>query len=190
MPYKTNVSRLSSSKTIRQSTQQKQTGTQFVKIGFNGRTLPDSALKWSCARDIDTGLLWEIKLFDAGVSDVEHRYSWYDPTKTVSGFKNNGECYGIECDTDAYTREINRIGLCDSTLWRVPTFSELETLLDRQYAHPVINQAVFYNTRSASYWSKTQLSYNPNMVMQIDFFDGTSSPAPIRFKLALRLVSL
>ncbi len=172
-----------------QGRQKMQVATKFTKTGFNGQTLPDSALQWSCARDIKTGLLWETKLFDAGVSDVEHRYSWYDPARTTRGYKNNGDCYGIECDTHAYTREMNRLGLCGSRRWRVPTFLELESLLDRDYFNPVINQGIFYHARGASYWTQTQLQDNPEMVMQIDFFNGTSSPAPIRFKLAVRLVS-
>lgn len=172
-----------------QGRQKMQVATKFTKIGFDGRTLPDSALQWSCARDVKTGLLWETKLFDAGVSDVEHRYSWYDPARATQGYKNNGDCYGIECDTHAYTAEMNRLGLCGSRQWRVPTFLELETLLDRDYFNPVINQEIFVHARGASYWTQSQLQDNPELIMQIEFFNGTSSPAPIRFKLAVRLVS-
>ena len=172
-----------------QGNQHKQKATQFTKISFDGQVLPNSALRWSCARDTQTGLLWETKLFDAGVSDVEHRYSWYQPMRAASGFKDRGSCYGIPCDTHSYTMEMNRLGLCGSRHWRLPTFSELETLLDRDYFNPVINQEIFFNAHGASYWTQSQLENNPQMVMQIDFFNGTSSPAPIHFKLAVRLVS-
>ncbi len=172
-----------------QGNQHKQRSTQFSKVGFDGQPLPDSALRWSCARDSKSGLLWETKLFDAGISDVEHRYSWYDPTRSTPGFKNRGSCYGISCDTHAYTEEMNRLGLCGSRNWRLPTFAELETLLDRDYFNPVINQEIFFNTRGTSYWSQSQLENNPEMIMQIDFFNGSSSPAPIHVKLAVRLVS-
>jgi hypothetical protein len=172
-----------------QGRQKMQVATKLTKIGFDGQALPDSALQWSCARDIKTGLLWETKLFDAGVSDVDHRYSWYDPARATQGYKNNGDCYGIECDTHAYTAEMNRLGLCGSRQWRVPTFLELESLLDRDYFNPVINQEIFFHARGSSYWTQSQLQNNPELIMQIDFFNGTSSPAPIRFKLAVRLVS-
>ena len=172
-----------------QGRQKMQVATKFTKIGFDGQALPDSALQWSCARDVKTGLLWETKLFDAGVSDVEHRYSWYDPARATQGYKNNGDCYGIECDTHAYTAEMNRLGLCGSRQWRGPTFLELESLLDRDYFNPVINQEIFVHARGASYWTQSQLPDNPELIMQIEFFNGTSSPAPIRFKLAVRLVS-
>ncbi len=183
------LSRINSGRKLLQGNQHKQRDTQFIKIGFGGQILPNSALRWSCARDQRTGLLWETKLFDAGVSDVDNRYSWYAPTRLISGIKNRGNCYGILCDTHAYTQEMNRLGLCGSTQWRLPVFAELETLLDRNYFNPVINQEIFFNTRGASYWTKSQLGNNPEMVMQIDFFNGTSSPAPIHFKLAVRLVS-
>jgi hypothetical protein len=172
-----------------QGNQHKQIGTRFDKVGFDGLVLADTALRWSCARDTKTGLLWETKLFDAGISDVEHRYSGYDPTRATRGYKNRGSCYGMQCDTYAYTQGMNRLGLCGSRRWRLPIFAELETLLDRDYFNPVINQEIFFNTRGASYWTQSQLENNPEMIMQIDFFNGTSSPAPIHFKLAVRLVS-
>jgi len=172
-----------------QGNQRRQRATQFKKIGFDGQILANSASRWSCARDTNTGLLWETKLFDAGISDVEHRYSWYDPKRSNRGVENAGHCYGTRCDTHAYTVEINRLGLCGSRQWRLPTFAELETLLDRDYFNPVINQEIFFRTRGASYWTQTQLDNNPELVMQIDFFNGTSSPAPIYVKLAVRLVS-
>jgi hypothetical protein len=183
------LSKMNPDRKLLQGKQHKQRDTEFIKINFDGQRLPDTALRWSCARDKRTGLLWETKLFDAGISDVEHRYSWYAPTRSKKGLKNRGSCYGMPCDTHAYTQEINRLQLCGSTRWRLPVFSELETLLDRDYFNPVINQEIFFNTRGASYWTQSQLENNPEMVMQIDFFNGTSSPAPIHFKLAVRLVS-
>ena len=188
-PPQRNANTSLSAKRLLQGSQHSQRATQFKKIDFGGHVLPTSALRWSCARDTRTALLWETKLFDAGVSDVEHRYSWYDPTRASRGFKNGGSCFGIDCDTYAYAGEMNHLGLCGSRNWRLPTFAELETLLDRDYFNPVINQEIFFNTRAASYWTQSQLENNPKMVMQIDFFNGTSSPAPIHFKLAVRLVS-
>jgi hypothetical protein len=183
------LSKTNSGRNVLQGNQHKQRDTQFTKIDFDGQVLPHTALRWSCARDQRTGLLWETKLFDAGISDVENRYSWYDPLRPAQGVKNREICYDILCDTHAYTQEMNRLELCGSTQWRLPFFAELETLLDRDYFNPVINQEIFFNTRGASYWTQSQLENNPEIVMQIDFFNGTSSPAPVHFKLAVRLVS-
>ncbi len=184
----TAVTRLIKSE-LMQSSQKKQVKTSFEKIDFQGRVLSEPAVRWSCARDTKTGLLWETKLFDAGVSDVEHRYTWFDPTRQTPGHQAKGHCFGIDCDTHAYTIEMNRLGLCGSKRWRLPTFVELETLLDRDFFNPVINQPIFYQTTAASYWTQTQLDNNPEMAMQIDFFNGTSSPAPTHFALAVRVVS-
>ena len=119
-----------------QGAQRNQRDTQFTKIDFDGQVLPDTALRWSCAHDQRTGLLWETKLYNAGISDEENRYTWYDPTRPAKGVKNQGRCYGILCDTHSYTQEMNRLQLCGSTQWRLPTFAELETLLDRAYFNP------------------------------------------------------
>ena len=174
---------------VMQGSQKQQKGTQFIKVSFNGEPLAGDARRWSCARDQQTGLLWETKLFDAGISDAEHTYSWYDPGQAHSGYRDRGRCFGIACDTAAYTLEMNRIDLCASNQWRLPTFDELQTLLDRDYFNPTINQKIFTHARSASYWTSTQLEFDSDMIMQIDFFNGTSSPAPIRYALSLRLVS-
>lgn len=174
---------------VMQGTQQQQKGTQFKKTAFNGDRLSDDSRRWDCARDIKTSLLWETKLSDAGVSDTEHTYSWYTPEQQHPGYANGGRCFGVQCDTFSYMQEMNRIGLCGSTAWRVPTFEELQTLLDRDYFSPTLNQEIFQHTQSGSYWTSTRLGFDPSMIMQIDFFNGTSSPAPIRYALSLRLVS-
>ena len=112
-----------------QGNQNKQVATKFDKIDYYGNVLPDSALQWSCAHDVKTKLLWETKLNNAGLSDAEHRFTWYDPSRETSGVRDGGNCYKIECDTHAYVQEINRLQLCGSDQWRLPTFSELETCL-------------------------------------------------------------
>ena len=99
---------------VKQRGNRAQTGSRFVKISFEGNALPAEERYWSCARDLDSGLLWEVKLSDAGISDAEHTYSWYQPDHDPQGKPDGGTCFGIRCDTEAYVQEINRLALCGS----------------------------------------------------------------------------
>lgn len=180
-----------SSPRIKQRGNTQQNKSRFEKIAFNGERLNKNATRWSCAFDLEFGLLWETKLSNGGISDANHTYSWFNParTKLQQGKQNGGNCYGSGCDTHAYIKEMNRMALCDSNQWRLPTFSELERLIDRKYYNPTINQNIFPHGKGTVYWSSTELENNPGMVMQVDFFNGGSNAVPKNLSYALRVVS-
>lgn len=176
---------------IKQRDNAQQSRSRFEKIAFNGKRLNKNATRWSCALDLESDLLWETKLSNGGVSDADHTYSWFNPErlKRQQGKKNGGNCYGSGCDTYAYIEEMNRMALCNSRHWRLPTFSELERLIDREYYNPTINQNLFPHAKGAVYWSSTELKNNPDMVMQVDFFNGMSNAVPKNLSYPIRVVS-
>lgn len=176
---------------IKQRGNAQQSHSRFEKIAFSGKPLNKNAARWSCALDLESGLLWETKLSNGGVSDANHTYSWFDPKqrKPQQGKRNGGNCYGSDCDTHAYIKEMNRMVLCGSSQWRLPAFSELERLIDREYYNPTINQNFFPHGKGAVYWSSTELKNNPDMVMQVDFFNGVSNAVPKNLSYPLRTVS-
>ena len=174
---------------VKQRANRAQAGSRFAKVSFEGDILPAEATYWSCARDLASGLLWETKLSNAGISDVEHTYSWYQSERNNRGRPDGGNCFGVRCDTEAYAREMNRLALCGSSTWRLPSHRELDALIDRNYYDPTINQEYFPNTRGTVYWTATELENNPEMVMQIDFFNGMSTAVRKNLSYSLRLVS-
>lgn len=176
---------------IKQRGNTQQSKSRFEKIAFGGERLSKNAARWSCALDLKTGLLWETKLSNGGVSDANHTYSWFNPDrqKQQQGKPNGGNCYGSGCDTYAYTEEMNRMVLCGSDQWRLPAFSELERLIDREYYNPTINQTLFPYGKGTVYWTSTELENNPGMVMQVDFFNGISNAVPKNLSYPLRVVS-
>lgn len=167
-----------------------QSNTEFIKIGADGEKLLDHAGAAVCALDKKTGLLWEIKTFDGGVRDVESTYDLVAKDSVIDDVLSiRGECYKIYCTSDSYLEYLNDTKLCGLDNWRVPTFYEFESILDRRYYDPVINQGVFRNERGAKYWTATTLKNDPSMVMQIDFFNGSSSFVKNQIPLAIRAVS-
>ena len=84
---------------------------------------------------------------------------------------------------------MNRLQLCGSGQWRLPSFGELDGLIDRNYYNPTINQVFFPHARGTVYWTSTELQNNPELVMQIDFFNGMSTAVRKDLSYAVRLVS-
>lgn len=133
--------------------------TGYTKIANDGSTLPDSvklgtgAKDWACTRDNKTGLIWEVKTNDGGLRDQDNRYTWYngDPA-TKNGYDLYCAKYPDNCqpststsadgnenfigykgnnnqNTESYAKAVNAQGLCGSSNWRLPTKSELESLV-------------------------------------------------------------
>lgn len=54
---------------------------------------------------------------------------------------------------------------------------------------PTIDQEIFPHAQGKVYWSATELTNNPDRVMQIDFFNGVSTAVPKNLSYRVRLVS-
>lgn len=123
-------------------------GFDFTKLDARGRPLPADAASWSCVRDNNTGLIWEVKTDDGGLRDASHTYGWYDPNPKTNGGHpgepfdparpNNltskkfvGRCSGgILCNSHHYAKAVNAGKLCGFTNWRLPNRAELRSLVD------------------------------------------------------------
>ncbi len=95
---------------------------QYTKISSSGSDLPDSATEWSCVRDNETGLIWEIKTDDGGIHDKDNTYRWGGiGTEGTSGIS-----YG---DWDSLVTGSRNENLCGYSDWRVPVIEELRGLV-------------------------------------------------------------
>ncbi len=177
---------------IKQRQQSAQVDTKFLKISWLGKYLENDIDQWYCAESKETGLVWEVKRFDGGLRDNDSTYSWYSGEDIELGKRvgrpDGGSCYFSNCDSFDYVNRVNAVRLCGASDWRLPSFRELETLLDRDYYNPVINQSIFIHARPGKYMTSTELEANEEMIMYFDFFNGMSLAGRKDLSYFIRLV--
>ncbi len=186
----------------------KSNGFDFTKIDSTGKPLAADATSWDCVLDNNTGLMWENKTDDDGLRDKDHTYTWYNTDTTnnggIAGTDNGGTCSGgTGCDTEKYVTDVNAIGLCGYTNWRMPTFEELVGIADMGRVNPAIDPTYFPTMGNPSslyryaYWSSSPLAANSTFIWVVYFNNGdgeygwqltNSDYEPALGKLAVRLV--
>lgn len=83
------------------------------------------------------------------------------------------------------------LGYALETNWRLPTYTELLTLLDYQIesSSPAINMISFPNTAQDAYWTKTGVSFDSNLIYRIRFEGNRTINASVGSNQITRCVS-
>jgi hypothetical protein len=139
-----------------------------------------------------TGLVWEKKTTVVGSGadlggdrhDVDNTYRW-----TTNDGDTTDEDGGIFAD---FLTDLNAGGgFASANGWRLPTFTELETIvLPEPYpcaSSPCID-ATFGSTQPDIHWSATTYSGSPDSAWGVYFNDGTVSDGPKLLLLYARAV--
>lgn len=135
--------------------------TKYVGVGPGGEQLDASAGAGTCALDLYTGLIWEVKSDEPGLHDWRNTYSWYNPEESheqeldYRGTEDAGVCAGSACDTWAYVLAVNEATYCGYSDWRMPSRDALASISDlRKLATPpTTNMQYFPYTQPDEYWS-------------------------------------
>ncbi len=130
-------------------------GFDFTKLDSSGTPLADQSqdyatTAWACILDNNTGLVWEVKTNDGGLHDRDSLYRWGGTTAQLTGE------YGPQFDDwDTLVNGTNTEAFCGFTDWRVPSRSELMSIIDYGGSSPVIDSNYFPNLSSnpLSFWS-------------------------------------
>ena len=116
---------------------------------------------WVCVRDNQSGMTWEVKTTEPGLSNMSNTYSWYDPDQAsnggYAGKANAGVCTGSDCDTNSFTKAVNAKKLCGLSDWHLPSRFELNTIVDTSifFPGPTLPVAFFPESLPGKYWTDT-----------------------------------
>jgi hypothetical protein len=130
-------------------------GFDFTKLDSSGTPLADQSqdyatAPWACVRDNHTGLVWEVKTDDGGIHDRDTPYRWGGSTAQLIGE------YGPQFDDwDTLVDGSNAETLCGFNDWRVPSRTELMSIIDYGGNSPVLDGDYFPNLSSnpLSFWT-------------------------------------
>ncbi|MGM0563997.1 MAG: DUF1566 domain-containing protein [Pseudomonadota bacterium] len=170
-------------------------GFDFTKLDSNGDELPASATEWDCVRDNVSELVWEVKTDEGGLRDKDNTYTWYNSDGTTNGGNagtaNGGTCAGGSgCDTEKFVDDLNGVGLCGQSDWRVPQINELINIAHYDREDPAIDVDYFPTNDNLQYWSSTPWAEDVGIALSLVFDEGIAWIAGDKSKdYKLRLVS-
>ncbi len=158
----------------------------FTKISNEGDVLPQESVlganntDWACTRDNHSGLTWEVKT-TAGVHNSSDDYYWYQPAPFlnggIEGYPSNGtlECNtASNCDTYKFISDVNDLSSCGLSGWRLPTVTELISIIDNSKNDPAIDESFFPNGFGEIYFSSNSYAGDPEKVLAVDFSSGVT----------------
>ena len=182
-------------------------GFAYQKISASGEPLSANAKEWHCVLDTVSGLMWESKsksdgiIGSSGLSDSDDQFTWYSSQSKNNGGKignwnrSGKDCSGyIEgkpvsfCHTEQFTSRVNKQGLCGYSDWKIPTRTQLTSLINFGRTEPSIDPHYFPNTNDGFYWSATPVVNRMNDAWAQNFQFGFASPMRRTDKLYVRLV--
>ena len=125
----------------------------YTKLDANGYPLPEDATSWAMVRDNLTGLIWEVKTDDGSIHDKDNTYTWYDSNPETNG--GDAGTPGDGADTEDFIADLNAANFGGFSDWRLPTKSEIRSIVDYSSINKSINAEYFPNAKDAYYWSST-----------------------------------
>lgn len=111
-------------------------GFKFVKLDAQGAELSDDATEWNCIADKRSGLVWESKTNSSDSIQHKDRLFALEIPGQVTPYKEDlalATCVESKdsiCSTQDYAEQLNKIGLCGKSDWRLPTGYEFYSLID------------------------------------------------------------
>jgi len=139
------------------------------KLGFSFTGVPAAGTDTGgCVQDNVTGLMWEVKTTDGGLSDWTKIYTNYSATYDPNLL------YGTSTDATGFVTAVNATNLCGYSDWRLPSADELQSIVDYSVAYPgpTIDASWFPNTQGYAFWSSSPYVGYSTSAWYVHFYDG------------------
>jgi len=178
----------------------------FTKLDQNGKPLARQDTSWNssgtaatgeqwfCVRDNHTGLVWEIKnSAPESLNHRDHLYVWHNPDNSQNGgFAGDAgtrQCGEIACDTAAYVNALNQQRWCGISTWRMPTTSELLSLVVTDHLALVAERNYFPDTQASHYWTSQSYAPDNTKAWYVYLSDGSMASTLKSQPMYIRLVA-
>lgn len=145
-----------------------------------------------CVKDNSTGLTWEGKP-TSGVRASGRTFTNYDSTIDVSIYVSGTWRAATQSEIDdvsnslGYRNTVNMSALCGYTNWRIPTRTELLSLLKFGAGNSNIDSTWFPNVSFWGYWTSSP-SFSPESAVVVIFDPGNTIGSSRFNNFAVRLV--
>ncbi len=127
---------------------------------------------WGCTKDNVTGLIWEIKT---------HR-GWRGRNKTYTNLGN-----GAATDASGFVNAVNASTLCGASDWRLPTVTELQSIVNYSTAK-IVGVNWFQNSLPIWYWTSEGQAGDASYAWFVSFNTGSVNHVNRDGYYAVRLV--
>jgi len=144
---------------------------RFTKLDANGKDLANDATSWTCVRDNEQKLIWEVKIQDDTWTDLEenpngdihdqyrfYRWGGYGAQDRPSPGDLDADFTHYYWDWNKLLLPSNQDSFCGLNNWRVP--SRLELMYFNNGSNRPINVDYFPNASWGVFWSSDKTSYN------------------------------
>ena len=125
---------------------------------------------------------------DGTVSDRQTGLMWAQCAQGLSG----SQCNVGQLSTFDWSLALNQTQATsdtgDRTDWRLPNVKELQSLVERSCFSPAINETVFPNTPTLTFWSASPDAFSADDAWGVSFFNGIVSSINRDNEQSVRLV--
>jgi hypothetical protein len=113
-----------------------ESGFDFTRLNQNGDEVDQDTSDWRCVRDNVTGLIWENKTNDSNdLHFADSTFTWYSEVDnggfagSLNSQSDSCNLDSASCNTQSFISAVNAEGLCGFFDWRLPTHTELLSLV-------------------------------------------------------------
>ena len=152
-------------------------GFRYQKLDADGNDLAADASAWQCVKDLETGLIWEVKAdpaldTDSNVAAQSGAALFVNIDQDrdfAQGEIDEASCSDAQgaCSVQAYVKYLNSAndgkGLCGSTNWQTPDFDQLYSLVHMGSTHKnsddellSVDVNYFPHMQANDYWTSSR----------------------------------